>query len=97
MSQKVNIRIAGKIYPLVVQNEEEEVLRNAAKRIEEYVSTFEKNYNITEKQDALAMSALQLASELENLLNKNSENNKEILFKIKKISNLVTNKQTDRS
>lgn len=97
MSQKVNIRIAGKIYPLVVQNEEEEVLRNAAKRIEEYVSTFEKNYNITEKQDALAMGALQLASELENLLNKNSENNKEILFKIKKISNLVTNKQTDRS
>lgn len=95
MSQKVNIRIAGKTYPLVVQNEEEEVLRNAAKRIEKYVSTFEKNYNITEKQDALAMSALQLASELENLLHKNSEDNKEILFKIKKISNLVTNKQTE--
>lgn len=90
MSQKVNIRIAGKSYPLVVKNEEEEVLRKAAKRIEEYVSTFENNYNINEKQDALAMSALQLASELENLINKNSEEKSEILLRIKKISNLVT-------
>ncbi|PQL90343.1 cell division protein ZapA [Apibacter adventoris] len=90
MSQKVNIRIAGRSYPLVVKNEEEEVLRKAAKRIEEYVSTFENNYNINEKQDALAMSALQLASELENLINKNSEEKSEILLRIKKISNLVT-------
>lgn len=90
MSQKVNIRIAGRSYPLVVKNEEEEVLRKAAKRIEEYVSTFENNYNINEKQDALAMSALQLASELENLINKNSEDKSEILLRIKKISNLVT-------
>ncbi|PQL95824.1 cell division protein ZapA [Apibacter adventoris] len=90
MSQKVNIRIAGRSYPLVVKNEEEEVLRKAAKRIEEYVSTFENNYNINDKQDALAMSALQLASELENLINKNSEEKSEILLRIKKISNLVT-------
>ncbi|MDR2121804.1 MAG: cell division protein ZapA [Flavobacteriaceae bacterium] len=92
MSQKVNIRIAGKNYPLVVQHEEEEVLRNAAKRIEEYVTTFEKKYNISEKQDVLAMSALQLASELENLLNEKTKEQQEILLRIKKISNLVTEK-----
>jgi cell division protein ZapA len=90
MSQKVNIRIAGRNYPLVVQREEEEVLRNAARRIEEYVATFEKNYNISEKQDALAMSALQLVSELENLVQEKTREQNEILLRIKKISNLVT-------
>ncbi|MDR1877257.1 MAG: cell division protein ZapA [Flavobacteriaceae bacterium] len=92
MSQKVTIRIAGKNYPLVVQNEEE-VLRNAAKRIEEYVTTFEKSYNISDKQDALAMSALQLASELENLLKEKTKEQEEILLKIREIGNLVTDKQ----
>lgn len=90
MSQKVNIRVAGRNYPLVVQEDEEEVLRNAAKRLEEYVVRFEKNYSISEKQDALAMSALQLASELENLLKEKTKEQEEILFRIKKISNLVT-------
>ncbi|MGM5630408.1 cell division protein ZapA [Apibacter raozihei] len=90
MSQKVNIRVAGRNYPLVVQEDEEQVLRNAAKRLEEYVVRFEKNYSISEKQDALAMSALQLASELENLLKEKTKEQEEILLRIKKISNLVT-------
>ena len=89
MSQKVNIRIAGRNYPLVVKSEEEEVLRIAAKKIEKYIITFEKNYNISEKQDALAMSALQLASELENILRERSKEQNEILLKIKKINNLL--------
>ncbi|MXO34663.1 cell division protein ZapA [Apibacter sp. B3889] len=89
MSQKVNIRVAGRNYPLVVQSEEEEILRIAAKKIEKYISTFEKNYNISEKQDALAMAALQLASELENILREKSQEQNEILLKIKKIKKLL--------
>ncbi|MXP06264.1 MULTISPECIES: cell division protein ZapA [unclassified Apibacter] len=89
MSQKVNIRVAGRNYPLVVQNEEEEILRIAAKKIEKYINTFEKNYNISEKQDALAMAALQLASELENILREKSQEQNEILLRIKKIKKLL--------
>ncbi|MCX8677325.1 cell division protein ZapA [Apibacter sp. B3706] len=89
MSQKVNIRVAGRNYPLVVQSEEEEILRIAAKKIEKYINTFEKNYNISEKQDALAMAALQLASELENILREKSQEQNEILLKIKKIKKLL--------
>ncbi|MXO32767.1 MULTISPECIES: cell division protein ZapA [Apibacter] len=89
MSQKVNIRVAGRNYPLVVQSEEEEILRIAAKKIEKYINTFEKNYNISEKQDALAMAALQLASELENILREKSHEQNEILLKIKKIKRLL--------
>ncbi|MDR3272785.1 MAG: cell division protein ZapA [Flavobacteriaceae bacterium] len=90
MPQKVTIRIAGRNYPLTVQEEEEEVLRNAAKKIEKYVQNFEKNYNIFDKQDALAMSALQLASELENFLKEHDDEQKEILHKLKKIRTLVS-------
>lgn len=89
MSQKVNIRVAGRNYPLVVQSEEEEILRIAAKKIEKYINTFEKNYNISEKQDALAMAALQLASELENILREKSQEQNEILLRIKKIKKLL--------
>lgn len=89
MSQKVNIRVAGRNYPLVVQSEEEEILRIAAKKIEKYINTFEKNYNISEKQDALAMAALQLASELENILREKSHEQNEILLKINKIKKLL--------
>lgn len=89
MSQNVNIRVAGRNYPLVVQSEEEEILRIAAKKIEKYINTFEKNYNISEKQDALAMAALQLASELENILREKSHEQNEILLKIKKIKKLL--------
>lgn len=89
MSQKVNIRVAGRNYPLVVQSEEEEILRIAAKKIEKYINTFEKNYNISEKQDALAMAALQLASELENILREKSQEQNEILLKIKKIKKML--------
>lgn len=89
MSQKVNIRVAGRNYPLVVQSEEEEILRIAAKKIEKYINTFEKNYNISEKQDALAMAALQLASELENILREKSNEQNEILLKINKIKKLL--------
>lgn len=90
MSQKVNLKIAGRIYPLVIQDDEEEILRNATKRIQKYVSTFDKDYNINDKQDSLAMSALQLASELENLLKNIDREHKEILLKVKNIKALIT-------
>lgn len=90
MSQKVNLKIAGRIYPLVIQDDEEEILRNATKRIQKYVSTFDKDYNINDKQDSLAMSALQLASELENLLKNIDRDHKEILLKVKNIKALIT-------
>ncbi|TWP24760.1 cell division protein ZapA [Apibacter muscae] len=90
MSLKVNLKIAGRTYPLVVQDDEEEILRNATKRIQKYVSTFDKDYNINDKQDSLAMSALQLASELENLLKNIDREHKEILLKVKNIKALIT-------
>ena len=87
---KINIVIAGRNYPLTVSsNKEEEGMRKAAKSINKLISLFEQNYAVSDKQDVLAMCALQFASKLEiTSLQKNSTN-KEVLDKIKSLTELV--------
>ncbi len=63
---KINVVIAGRTYPLQVSNqEEEEGLRKAVKSINKLVSIYEQNYAVRDKQDVLAMCALQFASRKE--------------------------------
>ncbi len=63
---KVNVIIAGRTYPLIVTNEqEEEGMRKAAKHINDLILKFEQSYAVADKQDVLAMCALQFASKLE--------------------------------
>ncbi|HBI40682.1 MAG TPA: cell division protein ZapA, partial [Tenacibaculum sp.] len=45
--------------------EEEEGMRKAAKKINDLIAKFEENYAVADKQDVLAMCALQFASKLE--------------------------------
>lgn len=87
---KINIVIAGRNYPLSVSStKEEEGMRKAAKSINKLISLFEQNYAVSDKQDVLAMCALQFASKLEiTSLQKNSTN-KEVLDKIKSLTELV--------
>ena len=56
----LKILIAGRIYPLTVKQEEEESVLRAAKLINEKLKEFEQNYSVRDKQDLLAMSALNL-------------------------------------
>jgi len=87
---KINIVIAGRNYPLSVSStKEEEGMRKAAKSINKLISLFEQNYAVSDKQDVLAMCALQFASKLEiTSLQKNSTN-KEVFDKIKSLTELV--------
>ena len=64
---KIKVSIAGRIYPLTIKREEEELIRKAATKIEAIVKQFESNYAVKDKQDLLAMCALQLSSKVENL------------------------------
>jgi len=63
--QKIKLSIADRVYPLTVAPEQEEGLRKASKKIEEMISRFEKSYAVRDKQDVLAMCALQFASQVE--------------------------------
>jgi cell division protein ZapA (FtsZ GTPase activity inhibitor) len=87
---KINIVIAGRTYPLSVNNtKEEEGMRKAANAINKLIAMYEQNYAVSDKQDVLAMSALQFASKLEILsLNKN-DTNKEEMQKLNELTNLV--------
>lgn len=62
---KIKISIADRVYPLQILPEQEEGLRRAAKKIDDIIKQYEKNYAVRDKQDVLAMCALQFASEVE--------------------------------
>ena len=63
--QKIKITIADRVYPLTVLPSQEEGLRKASKKIEDMIKQFEESYAVQDKQDVLAMCALQFASKLE--------------------------------
>ncbi len=63
--RRINISIAGRNYPLNVPADDEEVLRRVGKNIEAMIKDFEKNFDIRDKQDALAMCALRLGTDAE--------------------------------
>lgn len=63
---KIKVTIANRVYPLYINSaNEEEGMRKAAKRINDLVTRFEQDYAVSDKQDVLAMCALQFASALE--------------------------------
>ena len=62
---KIKLSVADRIYPLTISAEKEEGLRKAAKKIEQMIQRFEQNYAVRDKQDVLAMCALQFAAQLE--------------------------------
>ncbi|MGB1032403.1 MAG: cell division protein ZapA [Flavobacteriales bacterium] len=61
----IKLNIAGRIYPLTIKREEEEAIRKAAKHIEASIKSFQENYAVRDKQDLLAMTSLQLATQLQ--------------------------------
>ncbi len=62
---KIKISIADRVYPLTIDPRQEEGLRKAAKSIEKLLKQFEESYAVRDKQDVLAMCALQFASKVE--------------------------------
>ncbi|WP_340066987.1 cell division protein ZapA [Ascidiimonas aurantiaca] len=62
---KIKISIADRVYPLTINPTQEEGIRKAAKQIETLIKQFEHNYAVRDKQDVLAMCALQFASQVE--------------------------------
>ncbi|HSM64566.1 MAG TPA: cell division protein ZapA [Gillisia sp.] len=79
---KIKLSIADRVYPLTIQSEQEEGLRKAAKKIEAMIKQFEQSYAVRDKQDVLAMCALQFAAQTEQ---KSIENNSDVELMEKKL------------
>jgi len=88
--QKIKITIADRVYPLSVTVGQEAFLRNSAKQIEQMMKHYEQNYAVQDKQDVLAMCALQLALQLRQKESKTTETSEEIEKKLRTIDNLLS-------
>ena len=62
---KIKLSVADRVYPLTINPDQEEGLRKAAKKIEAMIKRFEQSYAVRDKQDVLAMCALQFAAQVE--------------------------------
>jgi cell division protein ZapA len=76
---------------LTVDPTQEEGLRSASKKIDAMIKQFEQNYAVRDKQDVLAMCALQFASQLEQKLIDKSEDYNESLEKLKNLNEKLAN------
>jgi cell division protein ZapA len=86
---KIKISIADRVYPLTVELSQEEGLRSASKKIDVMIKQFEENYAVRDKQDVLAMCALQFASQSEQKQIDNSIDGEATIERIKKINSLL--------
>jgi cell division protein ZapA len=86
---KIKLSIADRVYPLTVDPSQEEGLRSASKKIDAMIKQFEENYAVRDKQDVLAMCALQFASQVEQKQGDNAIDGKETLERLQKINDLL--------
>ncbi|PBJ13686.1 cell division protein ZapA [Flavobacterium johnsoniae] len=86
---KIKISIADRVYPLTVEPAQEEGLRSASKKIDAMIKQFEENYAVRDKQDVLAMCALQFASQVEQKQIDNAIDGEDTIERIKKLNLLL--------
>jgi len=75
----LKVIIAGRTYPIIVKQEEEKKVMEVAKTINDKIKEFEQNYSVRDKQDLLAMCALNLLTSQQNTSNKSLETDKDLI------------------
>lgn len=86
---KIKISIADRVYPLTVDPAQEEGLRSASKKIDAMIKQFEESYAVRDKQDVLAMCALQFASQVEQKQINNAIDGEETIERMNKLNLLL--------
>ena len=86
---KIKLSIADRVYPLTINPQQEEGLRKAAKKIEAMIKQFEQSYAVRDKQDVLAMCALQFAAQTEQKDIDRSKDTLEAEDKLKSLNDLL--------
>lgn len=81
----ITITIADRQYRLTIDHEEEEIVRKSARRIEDMIKQYANNYAFKDKQDLLAMVALQNTTSLIRSELSSESDQEEIEKKLKNI------------
>ena len=87
--RRITITIAGRSYPLNVPSAEEETLRRVGKQIETMIKDFEQNFDVRDKQDALAMCCLKLGTNAQVAQINNDKNIKDSTERLKNINQFL--------
>lgn len=85
----IKINIADRIYPLRVAMEEEEIIRQAAKVINDRIKEFQESYAVRDKQDLLSMCVLHYATGMIKAERKLGEDNMEVSNRIAELESLL--------
>lgn len=86
----IKINIADRVYPLKVDMEEEEIVRRAAKLINDRIKEFQENYAVRDKQDLLSMCVLDYATAALRAEKKIAEDGTEVADKVYQLDRLLT-------
>ncbi len=91
MGEKLSIKlhIANRIYPMKIERNSEEYIRNAVKKIEARLKFYEENYAIKDKQDMLAMCLIEYASRFESFNNKDVVEDDALTYKLNEIEAIL--------
>ena len=86
---KIKVTIADRVYPMSISPNQELALRSSATKINSTIKKLEQNYAVRDKQDVLAMCALQYAAKLEqnnNIITSSKDQNDE---KVSELINII--------
>ena len=86
----IKLHVANRIYPMKIERDSEEYIRNAIKKIEGRLKYYEDNYAIKDKQDLLAMCLIEYASKFETLNNKKEVEDDDLIEQLTQLENILT-------
>ncbi len=86
----ITVNIGDRSYKLTIDKQEEEIVRKAAKLINEKIKEFASNYAFKDKQDLLAMIALQYTSSALNYENSKTYNNTLLKEKLLELDTILS-------
>lgn len=86
----IKINIADRVYPLKVNMEEEEIIRRAAKLINDRIKEYQENYAVKDKQDLLSMCVLHYATSTLKAESKVATEDNEVTEKVHQLDQMLT-------
>lgn len=86
----ISVKIADRPYRLTIKKDEEEIIRKAAKRINEKVKEFGENYAYNDKQDLLSMVAILFATKAISLEDQVKGKDDQLVKKLSEIEKVLS-------
>ncbi len=85
----IKINIADRVYPLKINMEEEEIVRRAAKLINDRIKELQDKYAVKDKQDLLSMCVLHYATATLNAEKKASNADTDVADKVDQLDSVL--------